>query len=339
MSPSRVTTTPLPRPPSSSGLPSFAGAFGLDQDERGQDRLVDERREGRRRRDRGERVGHGVIHVLLRERRPTGDEGAVEEDRQEGDDGARHERRRAAKARRQAIGSRRDVRSSRRRFVSHLRASRANPRPSLHPWPGGVRRCRRRVASGKSTAGSADGPPTGSQPPGLSVHRHAEAGFSSSWRRSSTRYRPSVPTAGESRAGGRSWGWRARKPSIERRPVSTRPRRTRIRRRLDADQTSSDSDQTASATRPGRARPATSEPSDHDQEIADREHAARSHTVDDDAAYDAARGERETVATERRGTRGRRVGDRPRSRRDGHRPRSRGGRPRRAQRRVPRAVA
>lgn len=74
----------------------------------------------------------------------------------------------------------------------------------------------------------------------------------------------------------------------------------------DADQTSSDSDQTAStidlidAARDQQA-------SDHDQEIADREHAARSHTVDEDAAYDAARGERRTVAAERQGTRQRRA--------------------------------
>ena len=155
MSPSRVTTTPLPSPPSSSGLPAFAGALGLDQHERGQDRLVDERREGRRGRDRGERVGHGVIDVLLRERRTTGDERAVEEDRQEGDDGARHERRRAAKARPEAIGSRRDVRSSSRRIrqpssnVTSEPPSVAPPvarrRPSLST-AGGVREVYRRFA-------------------------------------------------------------------------------------------------------------------------------------------------------------------------------------------------
>lgn len=74
----------------------------------------------------------------------------------------------------------------------------------------------------------------------------------------------------------------------------------------DADQTSSDSDQSDSATDLADAA-SDQRASDHDQEIADREHAARSHTVEEDAAYDAARGERQTVAVERRGTQNRRA--------------------------------
>jgi diguanylate cyclase (GGDEF)-like protein len=74
----------------------------------------------------------------------------------------------------------------------------------------------------------------------------------------------------------------------------------------DADQTSSDSDQTASAD--DLAGSASDQrASDRDQEIADREHAAGSHSIDDDAAYDAARAERQTVADERRGTGDRRA--------------------------------
>lgn len=74
----------------------------------------------------------------------------------------------------------------------------------------------------------------------------------------------------------------------------------------DSDQTSSDSDQTASSTDLAGAA-SDQRASDHDQAIADREHAARSHTVEEDAAYGAARDERQTVATERRGTRGKRA--------------------------------
>ena len=193
------------------GLAGLGGSLGLDQDERGQDRLVDQRREGRRGRDRCERIGHGVIHVLLRQRRTAGDESAVEEDGQEGDDGSRHERRRAAKARTQAIGSRRDVRSSSRRFVSHLRTSRANPRPSLHPWPwrrpslttaGGVREVYRRFA--RSAAARC-------------LSRRGRAGRVRSGRRSRrpgrplrrARPTPSAGSAGPSRHPGRSRTWRA----------------------------------------------------------------------------------------------------------------------------------
>ena len=74
----------------------------------------------------------------------------------------------------------------------------------------------------------------------------------------------------------------------------------------DADQKSSDSDQAASGIDLAGAA-SDQRASDHDQAIADREHASHSHTADEDAAYDAARAERLTVAIERQGTRGKRA--------------------------------
>ena len=74
MSPARLTTTPLPRPSSSSSVVSgsVSPSVWMSTSD-GWTALVDDLREGRRRRLRGEGAGDGVVDVLLGERRvPSG---------------------------------------------------------------------------------------------------------------------------------------------------------------------------------------------------------------------------------------------------------------------------
>ena len=67
-------------------------ALGLDQHERGLDRLVDGLGEGRRRRDGGERARDAVLHVLRGQRRRARGEDAVEDDGGQRDGGPGGER-------------------------------------------------------------------------------------------------------------------------------------------------------------------------------------------------------------------------------------------------------
>ncbi len=109
MSPSRLTTTPLPRPPSRSDDSDSRLVLRLDEHQGRPDGLIDEFRERGRRGDRGEGIGHDVVDVRLGQRRRSR-EGCVEQDRDEDRKGARGERQDPSGPRSEAAGAWRRIR-------------------------------------------------------------------------------------------------------------------------------------------------------------------------------------------------------------------------------------